>query len=71
MKGDGIADRTTTQSSAVRPVRGHASNVEAVIAVLKKHGVEITDDGVRLIGKPKGRRDSVAAASGTCPCALT
>lgn len=34
-----------------KPVRGHASNVEAVVGVLRKAGVEITEDGVRLIPK--------------------
>jgi hypothetical protein len=35
-----------------KPVRGHAGNVESVVEVLRKAGVEITDDGVRLIKKP-------------------
>jgi hypothetical protein len=36
-----------------KPVRGHASNVEAVITVLRKAGVEITEDGVRYVRKPR------------------
>jgi hypothetical protein len=31
-----------------KPVRGHAQNVERVIIALRKHGAEITEDGVRL-----------------------
>ena len=36
-----------------RPVRGLAHNVEAVIDVLRKEGVEITSDGVRLTHRTK------------------
>jgi hypothetical protein len=36
-----------------KPVRGHAANVEAVVAVLRKAGVEITEDGARLIKRPR------------------
>jgi hypothetical protein len=33
-------------------VRGYAGNVDAIVNVLRKAGVEITDDGVKLI-KPR------------------
>jgi hypothetical protein len=33
--------------------RAHSESVDAVQASLEKHGVEITADGVRIIGKPK------------------
>jgi transcriptional regulator with XRE-family HTH domain len=39
-----------------KPVRGHANNVEAVITVLLKAGVEITSDGVRLISANRARK---------------
>lgn len=35
-------------------VGGSIKNLEAVLDALEKHGVEITEDGVRLI--PKGRK---------------
>jgi hypothetical protein len=38
------------------PARGHARNVQAVIDALARHGVQITEDGVRVVGKPKKRR---------------
>ena len=46
------------ESCGNKPVRGLASNVEAVLTVLKKLGVGLVDDpvGVRFVGKPKGRR---------------
>jgi hypothetical protein len=34
-----------------RSARGHAGNVEAVVNVLRAAGIEITEDGVRLIAK--------------------
>ena len=33
-------------------VRGMIKNLEAVLDALEKHGVEITEDGVRLVKKP-------------------
>jgi hypothetical protein len=33
-------------------VGGHAGTVDAVVKALKTRGVEITEDGVRLIKKP-------------------
>ena len=33
--------------------RGYAANVEAVVNVLRKAGVEITDNGVQLIKPPR------------------
>jgi len=35
-------------------VRGQAGTVDRVVRELKKHGVEITEDGVRLIKKSRG-----------------
>lgn len=34
-------------------VRGMIRNLEAVLDALEKHGVEITEDGVRLIKKTR------------------
>ena len=44
------------EASGSKPTRGHAGNVARVVDVLKKAGVEITDDpdGVRLI--PRGSK---------------
>ena len=39
-----------------KPVRGHAQNVERVIDVLRKAGVELFNEphpGVRLVRKPR------------------
>jgi hypothetical protein len=36
-----------------KPVRGHAGTVDAVIRALKAHGVQIEDDGVKLVKKPR------------------
>jgi transcriptional regulator with XRE-family HTH domain len=36
-----------------KPVRGYAENVERVVNALRKAGVEITADGVRLVAKVK------------------
>jgi DNA-binding XRE family transcriptional regulator len=40
------------ERSGAKTVRGYAGNVEAVIEVLRKAGVKITDNGVELI-KPR------------------
>lgn len=34
-------------------VKGMIKNLEAVLDALEKHGVEITEDGVRLVRKPR------------------
>ena len=34
-------------------VKGSIANLEAALAALEKHGVEITEDGVRLVRKPR------------------
>jgi hypothetical protein len=50
------ADVTTLvrmESYGDKPVRGYAANVESVIEVLRKAGVEITQDGVQLIKRPR------------------
>ena len=59
--GDDELDPSTLhrmESCGNKPVRGLASNVEALLTVLKKLGVGLVDDpvGVRFVGKPKGRR---------------
>jgi len=41
------------EECGVRPVRGHAHNVEAVVNVLRKAGIEITESGVQLIKSPR------------------
>jgi transcriptional regulator with XRE-family HTH domain len=41
------------ESSGHLPIRGQAPKVDAVITQLKARGVEITEDGVRLISKPR------------------
>jgi hypothetical protein len=38
-----------------KPVRGQAPNIDAIISQLKARGVEITEDGVRLISKKPKR----------------
>jgi transcriptional regulator with XRE-family HTH domain len=37
-------------------VRGIIKNLEAVLDALERHGVEITEDGVRLVKKSEPRR---------------
>jgi ribosome-binding protein aMBF1 (putative translation factor) len=41
------------EASEDKPTRGHAGNVEAVVEVLRKAGVEMTNEprGVRLISR--------------------
>jgi hypothetical protein len=41
------------ESSGQRPVRGHAITVDKVIQVLKSRGVEIAEDGVRLVKRAR------------------
>jgi len=41
------------ESYGDKPVRGYAANVEAVVNVLRKAGVEITDNGVQLVKPPR------------------
>jgi hypothetical protein len=41
------------ESYGAKPVRGYAANVEAVVNVLRKAGVEITDNGVQLVKPPR------------------
>lgn len=36
------------EACGTKPARGHAANVEAVINILRKSGVVITDNGVEL-----------------------
>jgi predicted transcriptional regulator len=40
------------EKAGKRRVGGVVKNIEAVLDALEKRGVEVTDDGVRLIKKP-------------------
>lgn len=39
------------EASGAKPTRGHAGNVESVVTVLRKAGIEITEDGVRKVSR--------------------
>jgi transcriptional regulator with XRE-family HTH domain len=43
------------EKSGDAPVRALGPNIQKVLDVLSAKGVEITDDGVRLLTKPKRR----------------
>lgn len=36
-----------------KPVRGQAPTVDAIVSQLRAHGVEITENGVELVKKPR------------------
>ena len=56
-----LADRAGVDASTVsrmeacdkKPIRGLSENIVAVVDALEKAGVEITEDGVRLVAKPR------------------
>jgi hypothetical protein len=37
-------------------VRGHTVTISAILNALSRAGVEITETGVHMVAKPKGRR---------------
>ena len=43
------------EGTGAKTGRGHPTNIQRVIDALRRRGVEITDDGVRLIPKPPRR----------------
>jgi hypothetical protein len=43
------------ESADTQPVGGATRNLQAVLDVLAKHGVEIAEDSIRLTGKAKRR----------------
>jgi hypothetical protein len=43
------------EGSGTKTVRGHAGNVQRVIDALAGHGVEISDDAVKLVPKKRSR----------------
>jgi ribosome-binding protein aMBF1 (putative translation factor) len=47
----GVMNRMERHGAA--RVTGNIKNLEAVLDALEKAGVEITPDGVRLVGKPR------------------
>jgi ribosome-binding protein aMBF1 (putative translation factor) len=44
------------EKSGDQPVRALGHNIQKVLDVLSARGVEITEDGVRLVAKPKRHR---------------
>jgi hypothetical protein len=44
------------EGTGAKTVRGHAGNIQRVIDALARHGVEITDDAIRLIPRAKRTR---------------
>ena len=41
------------ESAGAKTARGHGSTIQAVVEALAREGVEIVDDGIRLVAKKR------------------
>jgi transcriptional regulator with XRE-family HTH domain len=55
---DAGLDQTTLsriEAAGAKPVKATTKNLDAVLDALRRHGVEVDEDSIRIVGKPKRR----------------